>query len=94
MDHLEALNIALNNEKESMEVYRQFFIKHVAMRELFEFLMDEEQKHFILIKKKISELYKYRRKVYWMICRWGVDFLRIEYRMNRKSCFFISQYLN
>ena len=58
MDHLEALNIALGKEKEAVEIYKQFSIKHIAIRDLFEFLMTEEQKHVRLIEKKISELYK------------------------------------
>jgi rubrerythrin len=58
MDYLEALKMALVKEKESVEIYKQFSIKHTAMRELFEFLMTEEQKHVKLIEKKIFELYK------------------------------------
>jgi len=58
MDYLEALNMALGKEKEAVEIYKQFSIKHTAMRDLFEFLMTEEQKHVSLIEKKISELYK------------------------------------
>jgi len=58
MDYIEALNMALDKEKEAVETYKQFSIKHTAMRDLFEFLMTEEQKHVSLIEKKISELYK------------------------------------
>ena len=58
MDHLKALNMALGKEKEAVEIYRQFSIKHTAMRDLFEFLMNEEKKHVVKIEKKISELYK------------------------------------
>ena len=58
MDHQEALVFALGKEKEAVEIYRKFSIEHSAMRDLFEFLMNEEGKHVRLIEKKISELYK------------------------------------
>jgi rubrerythrin len=58
MDYLEALNMALKKEEEAVKMYRQFSIKHPAIKNLFEFLMDDEQKHVSLIEKKISELYK------------------------------------
>lgn len=58
MDHREALEIALGKEKEAVEMYRKFSINHPAMRDLFEFLMNEEEKHAGIIQKKISELYK------------------------------------
>lgn len=58
MDHQEALDLALSKEKEAVEIYRRFSIEHPSMRDLFEFLMNEEEKHVSLIQKKISELYK------------------------------------
>lgn len=58
MDYLEALNMALGKEKEAVEIYKKMSIEHSAMRELFEFLMNEEEKHVSLIQKKITELYK------------------------------------
>jgi len=33
------------------------------MRELFEFLMNEEEKHAAIIEKKIAELYKYSKRI-------------------------------
>ncbi len=58
MDYLEALEMALGKEKGAVLMYRQLGMKHTAMRELFEFLMNEEVKHVSLIEKKIAELYK------------------------------------
>jgi len=58
MDHQEALDLALRKEKETVEIYRKFSIEYPSMRDLFEFLMNEEEKHVSLIQKKISELYK------------------------------------
>ena len=58
MHHLEALNIVLATEKEAVKLYKKLSIEHTAIRELFEFLMNEEEKHVRLIEKKISELYK------------------------------------
>lgn len=58
MDHKEALEMALGKEKSAVEIYRKFSIEHSAMRDLFEYLMNEEEKHVMLIEKKIAELYK------------------------------------
>lgn len=56
MDYYVALNIALEKEEEAAEHYKHLAVKYPAMRELFEFLMVEEQKHAKIIKKKIAEL--------------------------------------
>jgi rubrerythrin len=58
MDYQEALQMALEKEKAAVELYRKLYIDHPAMKELFEFLMNEEEKHVKLIEKKISESYK------------------------------------
>lgn len=58
MDYQEALEIALGKEKAAVEIYRKFSIEHPVMRDLFEFLMNEEEKHVILIEKKIAGLNK------------------------------------
>lgn len=58
MDHMQALEMALGKEKEAVEIYKKLSIEHPAMRDLFEFLMNEEAKHVVLIQKKIVELYK------------------------------------
>ena len=56
MDYQEALGIALGKEKDAVEIYRNFSTEYPAMRDLFEFLMNEEEKHVILIEKKIAGL--------------------------------------
>ncbi|OGX19064.1 MAG: hypothetical protein A3K83_06250 [Omnitrophica WOR_2 bacterium RBG_13_44_8b] len=58
MDYKEALEMVLGKEKTAVEMYRELSIKHPAMKDLFEFLMNEEEKHVSLIGKKIAELYK------------------------------------
>lgn len=58
MDYQEALEIALSKEKSTVEIYRNFSIEYPAMRDLFEFLMNEEEKHARLIEKKIANLNK------------------------------------
>lgn len=58
MDYQEGLEMALDKEKAAIQMYKQLSVKYSAMRDLFEFLMNEEEKHASLIKKKISELYR------------------------------------
>lgn len=58
MDYMQALEMALGKEKEAVEIYKKLTNEHPAMRDLFEFLMNEEEKHAVLIQKKITELYK------------------------------------
>lgn len=58
MDYREALNMALGKEKSATEMYRELSLEHTALRDLFEFLMNEEMKHAKMIEKKIAELYK------------------------------------
>lgn len=58
MDLEEALTMALKKEKSAVEMYRKLSFKYPTWRDLFDFLMNEEEKHVALIKKKISEIYK------------------------------------
>lgn len=58
MDYQEALEMALGREKAAVELYKKFSIENPAMKDLFEFLMNEEEKHVSLIEKKITELNK------------------------------------
>ncbi len=58
MDYKEALDIALKKERASVELYRKLSIEHAAIRDLCEFLMNEEEKHVKMINGKISELYR------------------------------------
>ena len=60
MDYEQALDMALGKEKSAAEFYKRLSVEHSAMRDLFEFLMNEEEKHVKLIEKKIAEL----RKIY------------------------------
>lgn len=58
MGPIEALNLALAKEKESIELYQKFSTEHQIAKDIFLFLMNEEYKHKQLIEKKISELTK------------------------------------
>lgn len=58
MDYRQALEMALGKENNAVEQYRQLSVQHPQLRDLFEFLMNEEEKHAVLIQKKIAELYK------------------------------------
>lgn len=56
MDYLEVLEKALSKEREAVQLYKNFAIQHSALRELFEFLANEEEKHVSLLEKKIAQL--------------------------------------
>ncbi len=56
MGPVEALQLALVKEREAQQMYQEFAVKFSAARETFEFLAGEEQKHALLIEKKISVL--------------------------------------
>ena len=56
MIDVEVLKIALSKEIEAIEVYQEMLSRHPALTELLSFLITEEQKHRILIEKKIAEL--------------------------------------
>jgi rubrerythrin len=53
---IEALKLALNKEKESIRLYNRLNLEHPALKELFLFLINEEEKHRQLIDKKIVEI--------------------------------------
>ncbi len=59
MDCLEALNLALSKEIETREIYRRYSGEYTVAKDIFLFLMGEEEKHKQLIEKKIVELTKY-----------------------------------
>jgi rubrerythrin len=59
MGPVEALEIALQKEIEALELYKKMAIEHSTARDVFSFLVNEEQKHKKLIEKKIQELNKY-----------------------------------
>lgn len=56
MGPVEALRLALAREEASIELYRRFAIEHKVAEEIFNFLFNEENKHKVLIEKKIAEL--------------------------------------
>jgi rubrerythrin len=58
MGPIEALELARKVEVQSIEMYRRFIIEHPAARDVFQFLLDEEEKHQQIIDKKITELKK------------------------------------
>lgn len=58
MGPIEALELARTKEIETLELYREFSEENTVARDIFLFLMDEEQKHKVLIEKKIRELTK------------------------------------
>jgi rubrerythrin len=56
MSPIEALEMALHKEENSVQMYENLARQHPALQELLLFLLVEEQKHKQLIEKKISEL--------------------------------------
>lgn len=55
---VEALELALTKEKEAIRMYEKFSVEFPAAKETFVFLLNEEQKHRLLIEKRIAELTK------------------------------------
>ncbi len=53
---LEALKLALSKEKESIKLYNRLNLEHPGLKELFFFLINEEEKHKQLIEKKIVDI--------------------------------------
>ncbi len=56
MIDVEVLRIALEKEKGAIEMYEQMLSQHPNLTELLSLLVTEEQKHKIMIEKKIAEL--------------------------------------
>ncbi len=56
MGPVEALELAKKREMQSIELYRKFILEFPVARDVFEFLLSEEEKHKQLIEKKILEL--------------------------------------
>jgi len=59
MIDIEVLKIALSKEENSIETYQKMLADHPGLKELLSLLITEEQKHKILIEKKIRELTQY-----------------------------------
>lgn len=56
MTPVEALEMALSKEGETLALYQKFAYEHPAVKEMFLFLAGEESKHKLLIEKKIVEI--------------------------------------
>jgi len=59
MGPVDALKLALSKEMASIELYSKLNLAHPVLKELFQFLIIEEEKHKQLIEKKILEITKY-----------------------------------
>ncbi|MBU0503615.1 MAG: hypothetical protein ABH882_05295 [Candidatus Omnitrophota bacterium] len=55
---IEALRIALTEEAKAIALYRKLSLEHNSIREVFDFLITEEEKHQQLLENKIIELTK------------------------------------
>lgn len=56
MGPIEALELAAGKEAEARDMYEKFIYKYPETKEIFAFLMNEEEKHKELIEKRIVEL--------------------------------------
>ncbi|MFA5199454.1 MAG: hypothetical protein WC442_00890 [Candidatus Omnitrophota bacterium] len=56
MIDVEVLRLALSKEETSIKLYKKLLADHPGLKDLLYFLITEEQKHKILIEKKITEL--------------------------------------
>ena len=56
MIDIEVLQIALAKEENAIETYQKMLAEHPNLKELLSLLVTEEQKHRLLIQKKIEEL--------------------------------------
>ncbi|MCK9431804.1 MAG: ferritin family protein [Candidatus Omnitrophica bacterium] len=59
MIEIEALRMALAKEQNAVRIYQGLLAQHPSLKELFSFLVTEEQKHVLMIEKKIGELSRY-----------------------------------
>ena len=58
MVELEALKLALSKEQDAVVAYKKLLVEHPGLKDLFYFLLNEEEKHVGMIGKKIAELYR------------------------------------
>lgn len=56
MGPIEALELALQKENESISAYQKFSVEFPVAKETFLFLLNEEEKHKKMIQDKIVEL--------------------------------------
>jgi rubrerythrin len=59
MIEIDVLRVALSKEEDAIETYRKMLADFPSLKELLFLLITEEQKHKVLIEKKIKELTKY-----------------------------------
>jgi len=59
MGPVEALKLALAKEIEAIDIYLKLANEHANLKDLFLFLVNEEQRHKKLIENKIVEEMKY-----------------------------------
>lgn len=55
MVDIEVLKIALSKEEEAIETYQRMLSDHPNLKDLPSFLVTEDQKHKIMIEKKVKE---------------------------------------
>lgn len=56
MIDIEVLQLALSKEEDAIKTYQKLLVEHQNLKDLLYLLLTEEQKHKILIEKKITEL--------------------------------------
>ena len=56
MTPVEALELALSKENQSVELYQKLSVENPAIKELLAFLINEEEGHKKMIEEKIREL--------------------------------------
>lgn len=56
MIEVEVLKLALAKEEAAIKTYQEMLISYPVLDELLSFLVTEEQKHKVLIEKKIVDL--------------------------------------
>lgn len=59
MGPVEALEVALRKEESSIEFYKNMQMRYTELKELFDFLVNEEYKHQKMIKEKIQQMTRY-----------------------------------
>lgn len=59
MGPVEALELSLEKERESIDLYKGFIEKYPEVKDIFEMLLEEELKHKEFIEQKIAQLSKY-----------------------------------
>jgi len=59
MGPVDALKLALSKEAAAIKLYNKLYLDYPELKELFLFLINEEEKHRLLIEKKIREITKY-----------------------------------